>query len=144
MREDRQNKQMANRRMGGLRSVIQKRLPLIAIVLTLLLIVVSILFLWQWFILQAVFNIVGDVVVEHLIQQAPDDVEDAEIRKTFRRVRQAMLGMPITLILGKINLRKVKAAADYALKANENEEWTSDEVETLLAMMNAAVGFKKE
>lgn len=135
---------MANRRLGGLRPGIQKRLPLIAIVLTVALIMMFVLLLWQWFILQAVFNIVGDVVVEHLIQQAPDDVENAEIRKTFRRVRRAMLGMPITLILGKINLRKVKAAADYALKANDNEEWTSDEVKTLLAMMNAAVGFKKE
>lgn len=135
---------MANRWLGGLRSGIQKRLPLIAILLTVALIMMFVLLLWQWFILQAVFNIVGDVVVEHLIQQAPDDVENAEIRKTFRRVRRAMLGMPITLILGKINLRKVKAAADYALKANENEVWTSDEVETLLAMMNAAVGFKKE
>ena len=135
---------MANRWLGGLRSGIQKRLPLIAILLTVALIIMFVLLLWQWFILQAVFNIVGDVVVEHLIQQAPDDVENAEIRKTFRRVRRAMLGMPITLILGKINLRKVKAAADYALKANENEVWTSDEVETLLAMMNAAVGFKKE
>lgn len=135
---------MANRWPGGLRSGIQKRLPLIAILLTVALIMMFVLLLWQWFILQAVFNIVGDVVVEHLIQQAPDDVENAEIRKTFRRVRRAMLGMPITLILGKINLRKVKAAADYALKANENEVWTSDEVKTLLAMMNAAVGFKKE
>jgi hypothetical protein len=135
---------MTNRSLGGLRSGIQKRLPLVTLLLAVALIVMFILFLWQWFIVQAVFKFVADVVVEHLIQQAPDGVDNAEIRKTLGRVRQAMIGMPITIIIGKINLRKVKAAADYALKANEDEEWTSDEVETLLAMMNAAVGFKKE
>ena len=135
---------MANRWPGGIRSGIRKRLPLITILLTVALITMLILFFWQWFILRAVFNFATDVVVEHLIQQAPDDVENAEIRKTFGRVRQAMMGMPITLIIGKINLRKVKAATNYALKANEDEEWTSDEINTLLRMMNAAVGFKRE
>ena len=55
-----------------------------------------------------------------------------------------MKGMPWSYLRGKIRLKKVKLAADYALKANEDQVWTSDEVNTLMEMMNAAVGFKRE
>ena len=134
---------MADSSLGFLRRGIQKRLPLISGLLTVALIFLLILFFLQWYLIRELFSFAADVVEDQLIQQAPDGVAASEISMTFDRVEDALMSLPMSYISGKINLRKVKAAADYALKANENEEWTSEEVNTMLKMMNAAVGFKK-
>ncbi len=134
---------MADSSPGFLRRGIQKRLPLISGLLTVALIFLLILFFSQWYLIRELFSFAADVVEDQLIQQAPDGVAASEISMTFDRVEDALMSLPMSYISGKINLRKVKAAADYALKANENEEWTSEEVNTMLKMMNAAVGFKK-
>jgi hypothetical protein len=39
-------------------------------------------------------------------------------------------------------LRKVRIAIDYASKANEDGVWSAEEINTLLKMTDAAVGFK--
>lgn len=134
---------MADSSPGFLHQAIQKRLPLISGLLTVALIFLLILFFLQWYLIRELFSFAADVVEDQLIQQAPDGVVASEISMTFDRVEDALMSLPMSYISGKINLRKVKAAADYALKANENEEWTSEEVNTMLKMMNAAVGFKK-
>ena len=112
--------------------------------LVVALIIMIISFALQWYIIRELFSFTTDIVERQLVQQAPEGVEDMEIRKTFARVRKALLHMPLSYLRGDINLKKVKSAAYYALKANEDKEWTSEEVNTMLKMMNAAVGFKRE
>ena len=112
------------------------------LVVALIIMVVS--FALQWYVIRELFSFTTDMVERQLVQQAPDGVEDMEIRRTFDRVRKALLHMPVSYLRGDINLKKVKSAAYYALKANEDKEWTSEEVNTMLKMMNAAVGFKRE
>lgn len=125
----------ANRRIGS-------KILVGLLVIALIIMIVS--FALQWYIIRELFSFTTDVVERQLVQQAPEGVEDIEIRKTFARVRKALLHMPLSYLRGDINLKKVKNAAYYALKANENKEWTSEEVNTMLKMMNAAVGFKRE
>ena len=112
--------------------------------LVVALIIMIILFAVQWYIIRELFSFTTDIVEGQLVQQAPEGVKSAEIQITFARVRKALLHMPLSYLSGDINLKKVKGAAYYALKANEDKEWTSEEVNTMLKMMNAAVGFKRE
>ena len=121
-----------------------KRLKTVAGILAVALIFMFILFFLQWYLIRELFSFATDIVERQLAQQAPEGVEAVEIEKTSERVKQALLNMPMSYISGKINLKKVKAAGNYALKANEDDQWTSEEVNTLLKMMNAAVGFKRE
>lgn len=113
-------------------------------ILVVALIIMIISFAVQWYLIRELFSFTTDIVERQLVQQAPAGVEDGEIRRTFARVRKALLHMPLSYLRGDINLKKVKSAAYYALKANEDKEWTSEEVNTMLKMMNAAVGFKRE
>jgi hypothetical protein len=117
---------------------------IVVALLVVALIIMSISFALQWYIIRELFSFTTDIVERQLVQQAPEGVEDVEIQKTFSRVRKALLHMPLSYLQGDINLKKVKRAAYYALKANEDKEWTSEEVNTMLKMMNAAVGFKRE
>ena len=121
-----------------------KRLKTVAGILAVALIFMFILFFLQWYLIRELFSFATDIVERQLAQQAPEGVEAVEIEKTSERVKPALLNMPMSYISGKINLKKVKAAGNYALKANEDDQWTSEEVNTLLKMMNAAVGFKRE
>ena len=122
----------------------EKRLKTVAGILAVALIFMFIFFFLQWYLIRELFSFATDIVERQLMQQAPEGVEAVEIKRTSERIKQALLNMPMSYISGKINLKKVKAAGNYALKANEDEQWTSEEVNTLLKMMNAAVGFKRE
>ena len=113
-------------------------------ILIVALTIMMILFALQWYLIRELFSFTTDIVEGQLVQQAPAGVENAEIHKTFARVRKALLHMPLSYLRGDINLKKAKSAAYYALKANGDKEWTSEEVNTMLKMMNAAVGFKRE
>lgn len=117
---------------------------ILAGLLVIALIIMIVSFALQWYVIRELFSFSADMVERQLVQQAPEGVDDLEIRKTFERVRKALLHMPVSYLRGDINLKKVKGAAYYALKANEDKEWTSEEVNTMLKMMNAAVGFKRE
>ena len=112
--------------------------------LAIALIIMVVAFCLQWYILRQLFSFTTDIVEHQLVQQAPEGVEEAEIRKTFARVRKALLHMPLSYLRGDINLKKIKSAAYYALQADKDKHWTSEEVNTMLKMMNAAVGFKRE
>jgi hypothetical protein len=50
--------------------------------------------------------------------------------------------LPFSFLTGKISLRKIRAVGKYAIEANKDEVWDADEINTLLRMMDASVGFK--
>lgn len=118
-----------------------KRIPFLAKVLAVILVVMFILFFLQWYLITELFSFAADLMKSQLIQQAPDGVDAAAIRATFRRVEQAMQAMPLSYLRGQVRLRKVKIAIDYASKANEDGMWSAEEINTLLKMTDAAVGY---
>lgn len=96
----------------------------------------------QWFIIKELFSFGADMVKDALIRQAPAGVERVDIDATFERVKSAVMQLPFSFLTGKIDLRKIKAVGDYAIEANSDEVWNAEEINTLLRMMNASVGFK--
>ena len=121
-----------------------KRMKFLAGLLGVVLVFMLILFFIQWYLITKLFSFAAELMETQLIQQAPDGVNPAEIATTFDRVEQATRGMPLSYLTGKVSLRKIQAAANFASNANADGEWTAEEVNTLLRMMNAAVGFKRE
>ncbi|MCZ6680116.1 MAG: hypothetical protein O7E52_23035 [Candidatus Poribacteria bacterium] len=130
--------------MNFIQRALHERMPLIAGLLAAILVIMLILFFLQWYLISELFSFAADLMEDQLVQQAPDGVDSSEITATFGHVRQALKSMPLSYLRGKIRLKKVKAAADYSLKANADQYWTAEEVNTLLQMMNAAVGFRRE
>lgn len=135
---------MAESSTSSVQQQMRRPLPLIAGLLAVAFVFVLLLFVLQWYLIHALFHFTAELVKGELLQQAPEGVEASEITKTFARVERAVTSMPMSYITGRIDLKVAKAAADYALKANEDGAWTSEEINTLLQMMNAAVGFKRE
>lgn len=123
---------------------LHKRVPFMAKVLAIILIIMVVLFFLQWYLITGLFSFAADLMKSQLIQQAPDGVEAVDIIATFNRVEQAMQAMPLSYLRGQVRLRKVKIAIDYASKANEDGLWSAEEINTLLKMTDAAVGFKGE
>ena len=121
-----------------------KRVPFMAKVLAIILIIMVVLFFLQWYLITELFSFAADLMKSQLIQQAPDGVDPVDIIATFNRVEQAMQAMPLSYLRGQVRLRKVKIAIDYASKANEDGMWSAEEINTLLKMTDAAVGFKGE
>ena len=111
-------------------------------VLTLLLILTVCLAVLQWFIIKELFGFGTDMVRDALIRQAPEGVDRYDIEATFGRVKTAGMQLPFSFLTGKISLRKIRAVGRYAIEANKDEVWNADEINTLLRMMNASVGFK--
>ncbi len=123
---------------------LHKRVPFMAKVLAIILIIMVVLFFLQWYLITELFSFAAGLMKSQLIQQAPDGVEAVDIIATFNRVEQAMQAMPLSYLRGQVRLRKVKIAIDYASKANEDGLWSAEEINTLLKMTDAAVGFKGE
>lgn len=117
--------------------------PFIGGLLSAALVLMLVLFFSQWYLITELLDLTLDLVEKELIRQAPEGVAASEIENTFENVSVALMKMPMSYISGKISLRKIKAAANYAKSANTDGEWTSEEVNTMLIMMNAAVGFKR-
>ena len=111
-------------------------------VLTVLLILTVCLAVLQWFIIKELFGFGTDMVRDALIRQAPEGVDRYDIEATFDRVKTAGMQLPFSFLTRQINLRKIRAVGRYAIEANRDEVWNADEINTLLRMMNAAVGFK--
>ena len=111
-------------------------------VLTFLLILTVCLAVLQWFIIKELFGFGTDMVRDALIRQAPEGVDRYDIEATFNRVKTAGMQLPFSFLTGKISLRKIRAVGSYAIEANRDEFWDADEINTLLRMMNASVGFK--
>ena len=112
--------------------------------LTVLLIFMVCLSILQWFIIGALFEFGAETLKDAMVRQAPEGVNRTDIISTFERVKSATQQLPFSFITGKISLRKIKAAGEYALEANANETWDAEEINTLLGMLNAAVGYKQE
>ncbi|MCY4404284.1 MAG: hypothetical protein OXD54_17085 [Candidatus Poribacteria bacterium] len=111
--------------------------------LTILLIFMVCLSILQWFIIQALFGFGTKMVMEAMVRQAPEGVNRDDIVMTFERVKKRAQQIPFSFITGKINLRKIKAAGDYAIAANSDESWDVEEINALLSLLNASVGYKQ-
>ena len=133
---------MATNSTDSLQETSRKRIPLMAKVLAVLLVLMFIFFFLQWYLITELFRVAADLMKTQLIQQAPEGVDTEAIRATFDRVEQTMRAMPLSYLRGQVRLRKVKIAIDYASKANEDGLWSAEEINTLLKMTDAAVGFK--
>ena len=110
--------------------------------LTVLLILTVCLAVLQWFIIKELFGFGTNMAKDALIRQAPEGVDRYDIEATFDRVKTAGMQLPFSFLTGKINLRKIRAVGRYAIEANKDEVWNADEINTLLRMMDASVGFK--
>lgn len=97
----------------------------------------------QWFIIKALFDFGSEMLKDAMVQQAPEGVDRNDIITTFERVKRSAQQIPFSFITGKIKLRKIKAAAEYAIWASDDGDWTAEEVTTLLRMMDASVGYKQ-
>lgn len=135
---------MAENLTDSPRETPHKRVPVMAKVLAIILIIMVVLFFLQWYLITELFSFAADLMKSQLIEQAPDGVDRGDIIATFNRVEQAMQAMPLSYLRGQVRLRKVKIAIDYASKANEDGVWSAEEINTLLKMTDAAVGFKGE
>lgn len=135
---------MAENLTDSSKGALRKRVPFMAKVLAAILLIMVVLFFLQWYLITELFSFAADLMKNQLIQQAPDGVDTAAIIATFNRVEQAMLAMPLSYLRGQVRLRKVKIAIDYASKANEDGLWSAEEINTVLKMTDAAVGFKGE
>ncbi len=111
--------------------------------LVILLIFMVCLAILQWFIIQALFGFGTKMVMEAMVRQAPEGVNRDDIIMTFERVKGRAQQLPFSFIAGKINLRKVKNAGDFAIAANTDESWTAEEINALLSLLNASVGYKQ-
>ena len=133
---------MAADSTDSLQGISRRRIPLITKVLAVLLVLLLIFFFLQWYLITELFSFAADLVKTQLIQQAPDGVDAEAIKATFGRVEQAMQAMPLSYLRGQVRLRKVRIAIEYASKANEDGLWSAEEINTLLKMTDAAVGYK--
>ena len=133
---------MAPNSTDSLQEKSRKRIPLITKVLAVLLVLLLIFFFLQWYLITGLFSFAADLMKTQLIQQAPDGVDAEAIKATFNRVEQAMQAMPLSYLRGQVRLRKVRIAIDYASKANEDGLWSAEEINTLLKMTDAAVGYR--
>ena len=112
-------------------------------VLTVLLILLVCLSIVQWFIIIILFDFGTEMLKESMIRQAPEGIEREYIVSTLERVKRAAQLIPFSFLTGKINIRKLKTAGDFAIEANSDETWTADEIKSLLDMLNASVGYKQ-
>ncbi len=133
---------MATNLTDSLQGTSRKRIPLMTKVLAVLLVLLLIFFLLQWYLITELFSFAADLMKTQLIQQAPDGVDAEAIRATFDRVERAMQAMPLSYLRGQVRLRKIRIAIDYASKANEDGLWSAAEINTVLKMTDAAVGYK--
>lgn len=111
-------------------------------VLAALLILTVCLAILQWFIIKELFSFGADMMKDALIRQAPAGVKRVDIEATFERVKSAGMQLPFSFLTGRIDIRKIRAVGRYVIEANSDEVWNADEINTLLRMMNASVGFK--
>ena len=133
---------MATDSADSLQATSRKRIPLTTKVLAVLLVLMLILFFLQWYVITKLFDFAAVLMKHQLIEQAPDGVDTEAIKATFDRVEQTMRAMPLSYLRGQVRLRKVKIAIDYGLKATEDGLWSAEEINTLLKMTDAAVGYK--
>ena len=113
-------------------------LPFVTGILGLALLIMIILFVLQTLFIQRLVVMAVDLAEVEVLTQTNnlEDVDPEEVRMTFAGLRKA-------LPRGKVNFGKARATASYAQKARADDEWTADEVNTLLDMINETIGVKK-
>jgi cell division protein YceG involved in septum cleavage len=111
--------------------------------LTILLIFMVCLSILQWFIIKVLFDFGTEMLKDAMVRQAPEGVNRNDIISTFERVKSAAQQLPFSFITGRINLRKIKEAGEFAIEASTDETWDAEEINTLLWMLNASVGYKQ-
>ncbi len=111
------------------------------IVVLVIMVCISIL---QWFVIIALFGFGTEMLKDAMVRQAPEGVDRQYIVHTLDRVKNRAQQLPFSFIAGKINLRKLKSAGEYAIEANDDEVWSADEITLLLQFLNASVGYKRE
>lgn len=117
---------------------------LLTTALTILLIFMVCLSILQWFIITTLFNFGADTLKISMVRQAPEGVSRNDIINTIERVRTRAQQLPFSFIAGKIDLAKIKEAGEFAIAANDDETWDANEINALLRMLNASVGYKQE
>jgi len=108
-------------------------------ILGVLLIIMLVLYVALGRFIAQLVSVAVDLIETEVLIQTKDmpGVDQDVVKSTFKRMREAIPKR-------KVNFGKAQAAATYAQKAREDDEWTADEVNTLLRMMNAAMGIKGE
>ena len=111
------------------------------IVVLVIMVCISIL---QWVVIIALFGFGTEMLKEAMVRQAPEGVDRVDIINTFERVKSRAQQLPFSILTGKIDLRKIKTAGEFAIEANADERWTADEIKLLLRFLNASVGYKHD
>ena len=119
----------------------KRHLPKILLTILIFFVCLSIL---QWFVILYLINIATEMLKESMISQAPDGVDKENLIKTFERVKRRVQQLPFSFITGKINIRKIKTAVDYAFAATNDGSWDAEEINTLMKYLNASIGYKRE
>lgn len=122
-------------------SNLKRHLPKILLIILIFFVCLSIL---QWFVILYLINIATEMLKEAMISQAPNDVDKDRLIRTFERVKKRVQQLPFSFITGKINIGKIKLAGDYAIAANADGSWDSEEINTLMRYLNASIGYKRE
>ncbi len=121
---------------------LKRHLPKILLIILIFFVCLSIL---QWFVILYLINIATEMLKEAMISQAPEDVDRDRLIQTFERVKRRVQQLPFSFITGKINIRKIKLAGDYAIAATSNDgTWDAEEIHILLRYLNASIGYKRE
>lgn len=120
-------------------------LPFVIGILGFALLIMIILSVFQTLFIQKLVVVVLDLAEVEVLTQTKnlDGVDPEEVKTTFIELRKA-LSRWWPWWWGKINLGKARATARYVQKARDDDEWTADEVNTLLDMINETIGVKKE
>ena len=111
-------------------------LPIVTIILAVLLLAMVVLYILQILFIVELVKTAVDLVEAEVIRDIPEGVDPEEVAATFARVKEAVPKR-------KVNFGKARHAATYAQRARDGG-WTADEVETLMDMMNSAMGVQKE
>ena len=119
----------------------QKRfgcLPIVTGILGFALLIMIILFVLQTLFIRRLVVMVVELAEVEVLTQTRNlgGVDPEEVKRTFAGLRKA-------LPRGKVNFSKARATASYAQKARADDEWTADEVNTLLEMINETIGVRK-
>jgi len=113
-------------------------LPIVTGILGLALLIMIVLFVIQTLFIQRLVVMAVDLAEVEVLTQTKnlEGVDPEEVKMTFAGLRKA-------LPRGKVNFGKARATASYAQQARDDDEWTANEVNTLLDMINETIGVKK-
>jgi hypothetical protein len=108
--------------------------PVATAVLLVGLVVMIVLYIQMLAFINRFVAMAVDLIEKEILLEAPEGVDKGRVKETFERMRRA-------IPRGKVNFGKARSAATYAQKARSDDDgWTAGEINTLLEMINAAMG----